>query len=75
MFEQIKVEVGSIVPDYLKTIYSMKSLASCEQPTTDFILKLAQLILPNKTFTIGDPQDQSNVEESKKPHKELDQNK
>jgi len=56
MFEQVKNEVvGALVPDYLKTMYSMKDLASCEAPTLTFVEHLVKLILPDKKITIGEP--------------------
>ena len=54
MFDQIKYEVlGSLIPDYSKTLYGIHNLAGCEQHTTSFIKKLASLLLPDMNVLFG----------------------
>ncbi len=56
MFDQIKVHViGELVPDFVKAIYIQPSLASCELPATNFIKKLAELLVPEKKVFFGEP--------------------
>ena len=58
MFDQIKSQViGVLLPDYQKTIHNITSLAACEVPTSEFIVKLAKMLLPDKAVSIGEPQE------------------
>ena len=71
MFEKVKNEiVWTLVPDYLKVLGAATDRESCENSTTNFIQRLAKLLLPDKKIRIGEPQDMKDTEENKEPLKQ-----
>lgn len=70
MFEQKRNEVmWGLWPEYAKVLGNLDTVAACEIPTIDFIKKLAKTLLPDKLVTVGEPQEQKLIEESKEPLK------